>query len=230
MEITRLVGLSLYYAIQDKLSQQRIKEQATSADFLTYILKYNSIVYSQPVQVYINGTLQSSSTYTVNYNQGIVKLGIKLTSSDVVEVSYYFCPVSLYDNSQNPNTNNAFKYPAVAIYEHNRHDVPYELGSSIRLKLPQWNIDIWSERGGERDDITDLIVEMIEEEELPIIDYNIAFPVSLDGTLNTSFNYEGQIKGYLTTDSINYLKAGSLSIGDTPKFLAEIYADFTIIV
>lgn len=229
MKITRLVELTFWYKVQEALGQQRLKETATSADFLTYTLKYNSIIYSSPITVYINGITQNSSFYTVNYTQGLITLKNKITSSDIVQVDYSYCPINMYDESTNP-TSKDFKYPAVAVYEQKRNDVPYELGNAKRMLEPTWVFDIWAERGGERNDISDIIMELLEENNIPIIDYNQGFPVNADGSLNPSFNYTSQTIGYITTNSINYLKGGSYDSGEQPKFLTEIYADLEIYI
>lgn len=230
MEITRLVELSLFNKIQDKLSRFRSKETATSANFLTYNLKYNNIQTKYPVTVYVNNIPFNSSFYTVDYVNGIINFNTPLTSSDNVQVDYTYCFVNIYDESMSPTDNN-FKYPAVAVYEASREDEGLELGSSVKEMHPLWVIDIWAERGGERNDYTDMIVSLFEQSDAhTIIDYNIAFPTNSDGTINPSFSESNQIKGYMYVDGIKYRKGGSLNIGEKPRFLTEILLDLTVIV
>lgn len=230
MEITRLIELSLFNHISDKLSRTRLKETPTSANFLTYNLKYNSIQTKYPVVVYVNNITYNSNSYTIDYVNGIVNFKTPLTSSDNVQVDYTYCTVNVYDESMSPTDNN-FQYPAVAVYEAERKDVGFELGSTTKEMHPLWIIDVWSERGGERNDYTDMVVQLFEENSsLPIIDYNIAFPTNSDGTLNTSFNAGSQIKGYMFSDSIKYHKGGSLNIGEKPAFLTEILLDLTVVI
>jgi hypothetical protein len=227
MRITRLVELSLYFKVQDALSMHREKEKPKSADFKTYNLKYSNIQTQYPVVVYLNNVELLEDKYKVDYTNGIIKLDLQATSSDTVEVSYRFCPVNLYDESKNP-LSDEFRYPAVAIYEHKRKDVPYELGSNKKEKNPTWFLDVWTNKGGERNDLTDMIMEMFEEGVIPIIDYNIMFPMDENGEKNESFDPESQIIGYMYCDSINYTKGGSLDIGEKPTFLSEIYTDLII--
>lgn len=230
MEITRLVELSLFNKIQEKLSRFRSKEIPTSANFLTYNLKYNNVQTKDPVTVYVNGSQYNSSLYTVDYTNGIINFNTSLTSSDKVEVDYTYCFVNIYDESMSPSDNN-FKYPAVAVYEAERKDEGLELGSNAKEMHPLWMIDVWAERGGERNDYTDMIVALFEESDShTIIDYNIAFPVNSDGTINKSYNENSQIKGYMYVDSIKYHKGGSLNIGEKPRFLTEILLYLTVII
>jgi hypothetical protein len=224
---TRLVELSLYYAVQEALSRYRDKEKPKSANFSVYNLKYNNIQTNSQVSVYVNGILKSNTLYSVNYIEGIIIFNTALTSSDVVEVSYTYCPINIYDESKSP-TNEDFKYPAVAVYEDERTDRPFELGNPRKEMHSTWVFEVWSERGGERNDITDTIMEMFEEGNVPVVDYNINFPTNSDGSKNSSFDETSQIIGYMLCDSINYRKGGSLDIGDNPKFLSEIIVDLTI--
>jgi hypothetical protein len=230
VEITRLVELSLFNKIQDKLSRFRSKETPTSANFLTYNLKYNNVQTKYPVTVYVNNIPFNSSFYKVDYTNGIINFNTPLTSSDNVQVDYTYCFVNIYDESMSPTDSN-FSYPAVAVYEAERKDEGLELGSNAKEMHPLWVIDVWAERGGERNDYTDMIVSLFEENDShTIIDYNIAFPVNSDGTMNQSFNEDSQIKGYMYVDSIKYHKGGSLNIGEKPRFLTEILLDLTVII
>lgn len=230
MEKTRLIELSLFNKIQDVLSRSRSKEKPTSANFLTYNLKYSSIQTKYPVVVYVNSIVSSPSSYSIDYINGYVNFKAVLQSTDVVEVDYTYCPVNVYDESMNPQSND-FKYPAVSVYEMERRDVGYELGNTKKEMHPVWIIDVWAERGGERNDYTDMIMDFFESNSsLNIIDYNIAFPTNSDGTINLSFNENSQITGYMVCDSIKYTKGGSLNIGEKPRFLSEIFVDLTIIM
>jgi hypothetical protein len=227
MEKTRLVELSLYHKLQDALSRYRAKERPKSADFSIYNLKYNSVQTKSPVNVYVNGSLKDISNYSIDYINGIISFNSQLTSMDVVEVDYTYCPINIYDESSNPESDD-FKYPAIALYEMNRKDEAYELGNAKKEMHPTWVVEVWAERGGERNDITDMVVDMFEEGTMNVVDYNIGFPTNTDGSKNDNFNEENQIIGYMYCDSINYRKGGSLDIGDKPKFLTEIFADLTI--
>jgi hypothetical protein len=226
MKITRLTELSLYYKLRESLSIKKSADLAKSVDFSLYTLKYNNITTTLDVVVYKNGTIATSG-YVVDYINGTIKFDTALTSSDQVKADYYYCPFNLYDESSNELTDN-FKYPAIAIYEDDTDTTPYELGNSSTEKTKSYVIQVWSERGGERNDATDSIVEMLEGS-IPIIDYNAGFPTNSDGTKNTSFNPNN----YLTvaiSDSINYQKGGSLDIGKKAKFFAEIYVELKIFI
>lgn len=230
MEITRLVELSLFEKIQDKLSRFKSKETPSSSNFSTYNLKYNSIRPNNPVTVYVNNIVYSSNYYSVDYNNGIINFNTPLTSSDNVQVDYTYCFVNVYDESISPIDNN-FKYPAVSVFEINRKDKGLELGSTAKEMHPLWAIEVWAERGGERNDYTDMIASIFNEGDThTIIDYNIAFPINSDGTINQSFDENSQLKGYMYVDSINYTKGGSLNIGEKPRFLSEIFLNLTIII
>lgn len=227
MNITRLTELTLIYMIQDKLSQFRGREKPKSADYKTYNLKYNNIQTKYPVVVYANGIEYNITGYKVDYINGMIIFNTPLTSSDIIEVDYTCCPVNIYDESINPQDSN-FRFPAVAVYEIDRDDRAYELGNTKKELHPIWGIDVYAERGGERNDITDDIMKMFEEGTFRVIDYNISFPINSDGTANSNFNETSQIAGYMYCDSINYRKGGSLDIGDRKRYITEITVDLTI--
>jgi hypothetical protein len=227
MRTTRLIELTLFYNLQDALSQSRTKEKPKSADFTTYNLKYINVQTKYSVTVYKNGTVVNPSQYKVDYINGMISFTAPNTSSDVIEVSYTYCPINIYDESMSPQSAD-FKFPAVSVYEFSREDRAFELGNPKKQMQPAWMIEVWAERGGERNDITDDVMAFFEQGSIPIIDYNIAFPTNSDGTKNTSYNESAQVVGYIYCDSINYRKGGSLNIGDQQRFLTEIIADLTI--
>lgn len=213
--------------IQKALSRTRLNEKPKSANYSTYTLKYNSIQTNYPITVRINNDEVGNSEYDVDYNGGVITFKDRLSSNDVVSVDYTYCPINIYDESKNPYDND-FKYPAVAIYEEGREDEAVELGSNKKELHPTWIFEVWAERGGERNDITDIIMELFEDGTIPILDYNIAFPINSDGSKNEEFDENNQLYGYGYCDSINYRKGGSLDIGEKPKYLTEIMAELTI--
>lgn len=227
MKITRLVELSLYFKMQEILSVSRKDEKPKSANYSTYNLKYSNVQTDYPFIVKVNNEEVDSSLYSINYRDGSITFASPLNSRDIVGVSYTYCPVNVYDESKNPSSDD-FKYPAVAIYEDEREDVAVELGSNKKELHPTWIMEVWSERGGERNDITDTIMEFFEEGLIPIVNYNVAFPINEDGSKNEEFDSTSSIYGYMYCDSINYRKGGSLDIGDKPKYLSEIILDLTI--
>jgi hypothetical protein len=225
MKITRLVEYSLFHKIEEVLSIQKRNDKPKSVDFLTYNLKYNNVQTKREVVVRING-VQSSQPYVVDYKNGYVIFSVPLTASDEVLVDYYYCPVHIYDEGANPESDD-FKYPAVAIYEGNRTDKPYELGNVSKHIYSLWVIEVLSERGGECNDIRDTLMELFNEN-IPLIDYNQGFPKNADGAINPVFNEQAQTIGFMICEGINSEKGGSLNIGDKPKFLATIYVDLVV--
>lgn len=226
MKITRLVELSLFYRLQDILSVSRNKEIPKSADFRTYNLKYSNVLTNYPFVVYIDDVI-SDSGFSVDYLNGLIKFDIALTSVTKVQVDYTYCSVNVYDESKNPLSDD-FKYPAVAIYEEEGEEVGFELGSNKKQRHSEWIFEVWSERGGERNDITDTILESFEDGTIYITDYNVAFPINSDGSKNAEFNAENQKVAVMYCDSINYSKAGSLDIGDKPMYMSQIFIDLVI--
>jgi hypothetical protein len=224
MRITRLIELTLFHHVKSIFARTR-KEKPKSADFRTYSLKYTNIL-PEEVKVYKNGFLVGNTEYFADYINSIIVFNLQQSSSDVIEVEYRYCPINIYDEGSNPSDDN-FKYPAIAIFEIDSDHIGKELGSNKKEKHPTWGMEVWTERGGERHDITDTIVESLEEGTLPILNYNDGFPVESDGSINDSFDY-GNIVGYMSFDSINYRKGGSLDIGDKKKYIAEILIELTI--
>jgi hypothetical protein len=221
MKITRLVELSIYYKLQDSLSNNRTGDIAKTTDYTTYSLKYNNILPNHPVIVYKNNIVFNSNNYTIDYTNGLIRFNVSMTLSDEIKVDYTYCLVNIYDEGTSPLSND-FKYPAVSVVEDTAIHHPFELGNSNREKHAYWIFQVWSERGGERNDLTDSLVDVLKENFI-IIDYNQGFPLSSDGSKNITFD-SNQIIGYATPDSINYSKGGSLDIGDKPKYFTEIHA------
>jgi hypothetical protein len=230
MEISRLVELSIFYKLQEFMAVKRLAEKPKSADFQTYNLKYTSIQTSFPVVVYVNSVVHSESLYTVNYINGTIKFNTALLSTDLVEVDYYYCPVRVYDEGSIPKKegdSNNISYPAIGFIEDESKYIPYEIGNSSREKHSTWIFELYSERGGERNDITDNVVEFLEGG-IDVIDFNIAFPINQDGTKNINYNESAQIYGYMSADSINCIKDRSYDIGGTLKYMSHIFVDFII--
>lgn len=225
MRISRLIELTLFYKLQDLFSTSKNAERISSADFKTYNLKYTNIQPQYPVNVYVDGVL--SSAYTIDYVNGIITFASALVSTNIVTVDYTYCPVNIYDEGRNPLSQD-FKYPAVAVYEDTASLHPYELGTGNREIRSYWIFEVYAERGGENNDIKDAIVDMMQEDPFPIIDYNLGFPINRDGTKNTSFD-SNNASAYANIYSINYIKGGSLDIGDKPKYMSQIHVELSII-
>lgn len=226
MEITRLVELSLIYRLQKELLRSRKKEKPSSADYKMYKLKYNNIQPDDTLTVYVNGSIANKSKYVASHIEGTIVFNPALTSLDVVEVDYSYCPINIYDEGMNPKSKD-FIYPAISVFEEGREDTGIELGSNKKEKNSTWIIEVWCSRGGERNDITDVVMRVFEEDSLKIIDYNLGFPTNGDGTRNDSFNESTQTIGNMRVDSINYNKGGSLDIGETPSYITEITVDLS---
>lgn len=225
MKITRLTELSLYYKVKEQFKARKTAEILKSADFLTYNLKYTNIQLNETVSVYIGGVLQNTG-YTLDYIQGIVRFDTALNATSVVTADYSYCTFNIYDEGVSP-TSNEFKYPAIAIYETDSSDEPFELGNSKKERTSNWVLEVWTERGGESNDAKDTLLELFEGN-LDIIDFNLAFPTNRDGSKNESFATDSRVIGYGTVESINSGKSGSLDIGDKPKYLNEIFVEFKI--
>jgi hypothetical protein len=200
-------------------------EKPKSADFRTYNLKYTNIQLNEEISVSVDGTLVSTG-YSVDYINGIILFESPLTSTSVVSVDYYYCPINIYIDGESPSSPE-FKYPAIAIYEADSKGVPIELGSSKKERYANWVLEIWTDRGGENSDIKDTLMDFFDEE-LNIIDYNVDFPINRDGSKNTLFDADANTIGFATCESINSAKSGSLDIGDKPKYLNEIFVELKI--
>lgn len=218
--------LSLYYKIREHLAIKKTNEKLNSVDRISYPLRYNNIPALFNVVVLVN-EIEATSGYAVDYINGIVKFDTVLTVTDKVKATYYYCPFNIYNESSNETTD-ILKLPAIGIYEDATDTQPFELGNSRTEKTKTYVIQIWSEHGGERNDATDSIVELLEGS-LPIIDYNEGFPTNEDGSKNQTFDYSKSI-ALAATDGINYRKGGSLDVGSKAKYFAEIYVDFKIFI
>lgn len=226
MKISRLVELALFYNVRGLFSIPKTKEVAVSADFKTYNVKYTNIGTNHSVIVYVNDIVIDSG-FTLHYENGTIQFTTALTSTDVVKVDYWYCPINIYDEGKDPR-DDTFYYPAIAIYEDEGEGQAIELGSSAQERVMNWVIEVWCERGGERNDISDTLIEHFEESNIPIINFNDGFPTNRDGSKNIGFN-PNNILTYAICDSINYSKDGSLDIGKTPKYVSRINLNLRVI-
>lgn len=226
MERTRLIEYSLYYKIQDKLSRRRKKEKPKTLDSQTYNLRSVDVLPQYPVEVFVNN-IQQQGNFTVNYLDGIVTFDFPLNTTDTVEISYTYCTHTIYDESNNPRVEE-FVSPAVAIHRQNRTDKAFELGNAEREEHSMWVIDVWSYRGGERHDATDMLTRMFEVESLPIVDYNLGFPLEQNGTKNDNFDTRSMTTNYMILDGIKSSDGGSLYNGDKPVYTSNIVVDLII--
>lgn len=230
MKKTRLVESSLHYRIKQGLSLHKTGESivTTKAQSVFY-LKHSNMDESAEVKAYVGGILQENTAYTVNYVKGSVTFSSPLPIGSEVSFDYSYCPFFFYEEGVSPQSSDDFKYPAIAIYEDGSSLHPYELGNSGKETYADWIIEVWCELGGERNDATDAILEIFDEE-IAIIDYNQSFPILRDGTRNEGFNPDAQTIAYASCESINCTKSGSLDIGKKPRYLSEIFVSLKYMI
>lgn len=227
MKITRMVELSLYFYLKDNLSILKTGEVLTSTDLITYPVKFRNVVVNNELKVYVNNILQDESTYSFDYQNGILRFNSIRSVSDAVKIDYRYCYLNIYDEGQFESKKD-IQMPCVVIAEEDFKDVAYELGTNKKERRGVWNIAVFADRGGERNDITDEVCELLEVGTLPVINYGLNFPFLSNGQKNVAFDPTSQIEGYLDFDSINCFKAGSYSLGDKPTYTSEILVSMTI--
>jgi hypothetical protein len=222
-----MVELSLYFYLMDNLSVLKTGEVLTSTDLITYPVKFKNVITNNELKVYVNGFVQDENTYTFDFPNGVLRFNTNRLASDAVKIDYRYCYLNIYDEGQFESKKD-IQMPCVVIAEEDFKDVGYELGTSKKERNGVWNIAVFSDRGGERNDITDEICELLEIGTLPVINYGLNFPFLSNGQKNTLFDSTAQIAGYMSFNSINSFKAGSYSLGDKPAYTSEILVNMTI--
>jgi len=200
MERTRNVENSLYYAFCEKFSRLKEKDTLQTDDNQEYKFSYSPLSPFHDVTIYKNG-VSITSGFVINYRDGILTFDSPNLPEDVIEADYYYQYVTVLLSFPD-DIENKLVVPSIVIDNNENTNRPLELGTrKRRYENYEFNIIIFGRRDGERKDLCDIAKEIFRGEK-PLIDFNQAFPLNQDGTLNTAFNKEAQTIGYLDFEDI----------------------------
>jgi hypothetical protein len=147
---------------------------------------------SYPITIKDNGSTVSSSNYTILYLQGQVQFADSYTIQGEIRADYYYDIVDIIEGFPESLEADQTDLPVVAIDVSGRTLGPLSLGQGKFIN-DMFDIDIFARNNKERDKIADAIEESFDIP-LPIIDFSTALPLNDDGSKNTSYDADTQLK------------------------------------
>lgn len=204
----RLIGLSLYYAIQETLSIAVQGEvlQNPSQDQQTYVSAHNNWLPTFPVTIYVNGV---PTTHCTVYFSGGIGSGsypggtvvFPAPVSGTVTADYQLGIANVFDDYPDFDlVRPIFQFPAVSIQFGQVTDIPFELGPNAWAYECEVLLDIWARTSGQRNDLANALRHRFNGGIL-WVDYNQGFPITPSGTLNPLFNALQQAVGWIDKES-----------------------------
>lgn len=213
MQLTRKEDISLYLYIRDMLLGPYYSEIAEGEDLLQTSTGVWDISYDSDLEPFVRegyggegrgllyfdrdgteccfGTEQTNivrvyndttvaSGYDVNYLAGQI-----LTSQDLTgyNVDYEWSYVSVLDAWP---FDDVPPLPVVSIEMQDSQGMPLQLGYGD-IRSAYWNVQIFANNKGERDDIMDILYEGIYQKRCSIYTFSTGLPLLRDGTYNSAF-------------------------------------------
>ncbi len=204
MSMSRLrnIEATLYYYIFDLLSIKNDQGNSILLPVSTTTFKFpeTELNFFRPVAVYADGIL--AQNYTINYNEGVVIFNESLPDGTVCTADYYYVPIKVLTAFPDM-LNEVVDLPSVVIEYIESNFLPVELGTSSKKEARhQFTFGIFAGSGAEKLDISDKLIENMFDKTIPLIDFNIAFPLTIEGYLNPGFDKEKQTIGFLDFEEV----------------------------
>ncbi len=181
------MSASLYYALEDGLKYSVNNRPLTRITSVLYTFPKPPLV-SQPVIIKVDGNITGGQ---INYLKSTVVFSTDILSTSVVTSDYSFCTVKLYDDYPDIDKPD-FVLPAVSLEVTNYSVAANELGRTPNYYRVPYTITVFAERSGQRDDITDIIREILLNTSIPLIDFEVGFPILSSGLKNDAYNANTQ--------------------------------------
>lgn len=224
MSRLRNIGLSLYFEFLNELSNHKEKEKLTTDNYQVYHFSQKPILTSKPVYIYKNN-VEINVGFTVNYENGYITFDTVNSSDDFIEASYDYCFVALFDEYPDDIETN-ITIPSVCIQYNEGYRHPLEMGTKQKRKdSHEFEIAVYASGSGQRADLASLIMDILGKS-MPLVDYNLGFPINADGTKNINFNKNNQIIGWLEFENISNETYRSVNFGDVSLYVMLI--NFTV--
>lgn len=129
------------------------------------------------------GSIIDSSLYVVNYLNGELLTSENLTGGTI---DYYWNYVAVIDAWPYENV---VAMPIVSINLLSGDKAPLQLGGGS-IREAEWNVQIFANSKGERDDLMDVIYDGIYRKRCPIYTYATGLPLKYNGMFNYAFTTE----------------------------------------
>jgi len=121
------------------------------------------------------------SQYAINYLNGQIISEVDLTSYTVDYYWYYVSILDAWPSEEVP------ALPVVSVELQLGDSKPLQLGGGA-IREASWNVQIFANNKGERDDLMDVIYEGVYQKRCPIYTYENGLPLRYDGQFNSNFS------------------------------------------
>lgn len=172
-----------------------------------YKIPHPNIVFTKPMEIYIDGKLADKNSYKVFPLLGDVIfenpvsdifLASFLPITGTVTASYYYSPISIVGHTGGE----IIHPPLVAIENSGDNEYALELGSSRANVDAFFRIHLYATNQAQRDDLCDMIKAFVRKT-LVIYDYSKGFPLASDGSLH---EVEIPVERYASIERVSVLK------------------------
>ncbi|MGE4413590.1 MAG: hypothetical protein AB7E45_07905 [Candidatus Caldatribacteriota bacterium] len=213
---------SIYYALLEYLATQKLGERLITTDNITYTgftgLPLN---FLRPLKVYKNG-LEIDTGYVVNYLQNKITFDTPNNPSDVITVDYYYNFVEAITSFPD-DINLEITIPSIAIDYDFTVSRPIELGTKRRREYAdRYILQLYTSSDTERKVITDMLTQDLLLRSIPYIDFDLGYPLNVDGTKNLNYNPALQTIGYIDFDNITTRSFRGGRYGEVDLYVMEI--------
>lgn len=218
--------LSLYYAVQAIILPHYGYVETITGETLTndadfvYSAANSNITYldasgrlDQSLSIYDAGIELASDAYEVDYLDGTITLDA--LPSGTVTADYNFWTVNVIDAFPDADTFESADLPLVSIDIMEQTATPFSLGDTQQFWSVQYFIDIFATDDGTRLDMMDGIQQYLAKYRIPLIDFSDHMPLSYDGSINTSYDYDTQFSKWLVPHPNGKPKGSLLNTGTT---------------
>lgn len=161
-----------------------------------YKIPHPNIVFTKPIEIYIDDELADKNSYKVFPLLGDVIFENPVTGT--VTASYYYSPISIVGHTGGE----IIHPPLVAIENSGDNEYALELGSSRADVDAFFRIHLYATNQAQRDDLCDMIKAFVRKT-LVIYDYSKGFPLASDGSLH---EVEIPVERYALLERVSVLK------------------------
>lgn len=197
MQITRKLNNSFMYFLLEQFGIE-VKKRTLPPDGTRKIYKipHPNIVFTKPIEIYIDDELADKNSYKVFPLLGDVIFENPVTGT--VTASYYYSPISIVGHTGGE----IIHPPLVAIENSGDNEYALELGSSRADVDAFFRIHLYATNQAQRDDLCDMIKAFVRKT-LVIYDYSKGFPLASDGSLH---EVEIPVERYALLERVSVLK------------------------
>ncbi|MHA1754695.1 MAG: hypothetical protein ACTSYR_04175 [Candidatus Odinarchaeia archaeon] len=214
-----LIEASLYHHLEYTYKTTLVNQSLTTIDNIIYLSPRDHLLSLENLKLYKNG-IEVEEGFTVYYPEGKIVFDVANQSDDQITLDASYCYMNI-----DTSFIGEFSLPKVIIDLDENIERPLEIGSkNRRIDTYYVEILIYSARKGEKNDLLNITKDSVRNK-IPIINFNLGFPLNNDGTKNDSFT--GPIVGYLEPENILIRDLGYVEVaGDVFAYVGLVECVF----